>query len=55
MTKQEWRESVTLTMLAHGKEPYEIKEAIKELEPLVFAEVTISVNVTPPKHSQDNP
>lgn len=36
MTKQEWRESVTLTMLAHGKEPYEIKEAIKELEPLVF-------------------
>jgi len=51
MTKQEWRESVTLTMLAHGKELYEIKDAIKELEPLVFAEVTISVNVTPPKHS----
>lgn len=53
MTKQEWRESVTLTMLAHGKEPYEIKEAIKELEPLVFSEVTISVNsinVAPPKH-----
>ena len=50
MTKQEWRESVTLTMLARGKEPYEIIEAIKKLEPLVFAEATISVNVTPSKH-----
>ena len=32
----EWRKAVTLTMLAHGKEPYDIQEAIKELEPLVF-------------------
>lgn len=50
MTKQEWRESVTLTMLSHGKNPHEIIEAIKQLEPLVFTEVAISVNVTPPKH-----
>lgn len=55
MTKQEWRESVTLTMLQNGKEPYEIIEAIKKLEPLVFAEVATSVNVTPPNNPQDNP
>ena len=32
----EWRKAVTLTMLQNGKEPYDIQEAIKELEPLVF-------------------
>ena len=32
----EWRKAVTLTMLQNGKEPYEIKDAIKELESLVF-------------------
>ena len=32
----EWRKAVTLTMLQNGKEPYDIHEAIKELEPLVF-------------------
>ena len=32
----EWRKAVTLTMLQNGKEPFEIKDAIKELEPLVF-------------------
>ena len=46
----EWRKAVTLTMLQNGKEPYEIIEAIKKLEPLVFAEATTSVNVPPPKH-----
>ena len=32
----EWRKAVTLTMLQNGKEPCDIQEAIKELEPLVF-------------------
>ena len=32
----EWRKAVTLIMLQNGKEPYDIQEAIKELEPLVF-------------------
>lgn len=32
----EWRKAVTLTMLQNGKEPYDIKEAIEYLEPLVF-------------------
>ena len=32
----EWRKAVTLTMLQNGKESYDIQEAIKELEPLVF-------------------
>lgn len=49
MTKQEWRESVTLTMLGYGKEPYEIIEAIKELEPLVFEKKDPCSN-TPPKN-----
>ena len=32
----EWRKAVTITMLNHGKDPYDIKEAIEYLEPLVF-------------------
>ena len=32
----EWRKAVTLAMLQNGKDPFEIKDAIKELEPLVF-------------------
>ncbi|MBO5012842.1 MAG: hypothetical protein J6C57_02260 [Paludibacteraceae bacterium] len=32
----EWRKEVTLTMLAQGKDLWEIKEAIKELEPVIF-------------------
>ena len=32
----EWRKAVTLTMLQNGKDPCDIQDAIKELEPLVF-------------------
>ena len=32
----EWRKAVTITMLNHGKDPYDIKETIEYLEPLVF-------------------
>ena len=32
----EWRKAVTITMLNHGRDHYDIKEAIEYLEPLVF-------------------
>lgn len=32
----EWRKEATLIMLRQGKEVWEIEEAIKKLEPLVF-------------------